>query len=175
MYFPKLTILNESKSMNDYLINKIDSWLASQSEMYVDYLNPLDFIEECQINRKLGFMIFGLCSSKALFKKQQSSPILKVKYILDCPNCDENITTFFSQNDIPDFEVECLEDRCEPFIPSLHPEKINIFFELLDEPIIEENEVLQIFEKKSQPPLTLAEGSEIRKLMWEAEESKIYE
>ncbi|MDQ7860578.1 hypothetical protein RCO48_04415 [Peribacillus frigoritolerans] len=87
------------------------------------------------------------------FEDEYVTPLLKVKYILDCPYCNDNVTTFFNKKEIPNYEVECLENHCDPFIPSLHPEKINIYFELLDQPIIDEEDVLGIFEKKGCSPL----------------------
>ncbi|XQY90686.1 hypothetical protein ACNRWW_14260 [Metabacillus sp. HB246100] len=179
MYFPKLTILNKSKLMNEYLIKQFDNWLASQSEMYTDYLNPLEFIEDCGINKKLGLSVFALSSSDKLFKGEKTTPLLRIKYIVDCPFCNGNVKTYYDQNNISNFEIECQEDYCEPFNPSDHPERINIFFELLDEPIIKDDDILQIYEKKSISPLTAADedirSDDLEELFWKAEEGKIFE
>ncbi|MCP3741418.1 hypothetical protein [Rossellomorea sp. BNER] len=178
MYFPKLNILKTNRLMNDYLINTFDGWLASQSEMYTDYLNPLEFVAECRVNKKLALSIFSLASSIKYFEshgesQDEKNPLLKVKYILDCPYCNENINTYFSRNDIPQDSICCKEDMCYSFLPADHPEKINIFFELLDDPILSVDDELSIYEKKPSPPLTVAdEDSDLLEAMWQNEERK---
>ncbi|CDO03111.1 hypothetical protein BN988_01611 [Oceanobacillus picturae] len=177
MYFPKLDILriNNIKAkykLNDFLIDSFDSWLANQSELYYDYLNPLEFINDYGINKKLGLSIFSVSSSEEIFISKESSPLLRIKYIVDCPCCDENVNTYYNNKDIPNYEINCYEEQCTNFIPANHPEKINIYFELLENPILDsfENDILSVYEKKPLAPLT-ASDPDITEELWRLEEN----
>lgn len=157
--------------MNNYLIKELDTWLANLPKRYFFYLNPLEFIEEANVNEDLGLRLFAYCASKEIFCEKKLTPLLKVKYIIDCPDCNEHVETYYHRDDIPDIEIECWEDYCDNFIPIQHPEKINIYFELLDSPIISNDGVLKIYEKKPSPPLTM----NIYDRFWENEEKRLNE
>ncbi|MFB5661573.1 hypothetical protein [Alteribacillus sp. HJP-4] len=169
MYFPKLEIIKTNKYMNDYLVNKFDSWLATQSEMYSDYLNPFSFIQESNIDKKLGLLVFALAASEEYFTA--TDPLLKIKYLVDCPNCLNNYKTYFDRKEIPNTYVGCETEECDDFNPSQHPERINIFFERLEKPIIKDDDALQIYEKVDVSPLTYAD-EDFEKCMWKLEEKK---
>jgi hypothetical protein len=169
MYFPKLETIKTHKKMNSFIVNKFDEWLASQSEFYTDYLNPLSFISECGINKKLGLLVFALSASNQIFK--EDSPLLKIKYVIDCPTCLNNNGTYYNRTDIPNDLIECFEEDCRFFNPSHHPERINIYFELLDYPKIETDDILQIYEKVPVPPFTNAD-EDIDIILWSIEEQK---
>src|SRR5690625_4738931 len=121
MYFPKLENIKKHNQMNTFLIEKFDAWLASQSEMYSDYLNPNSFIKECRINRKLGLLVFALATSDKYFSS--TDPLLRIKYIVDCPFCYENYSTYYDRLQIPTRSVQCDNESCESFNPSKHPER----------------------------------------------------
>lgn len=170
MYFPKLENIKKHDQMNAFVIKQFDEWLASKSEMYTDYLNPNLFIRECKINRKLGMLVFALSAAERYFPSDY--PLLKVKYILDCPSCIEHFDTYYSLTDIPNCIVECDNESCDSFNPQNHPERTNVFFELLDSPEFSIEEELKIFEKNNVPNLTVAD-EDFGKCLLEMEEEKI--
>lgn len=169
MFFPKLKHLCNYPGVNKFAIEQLDHWLAVQHEMHYDYLNPIEFINEVKVNRKIGLFIFALAANEDFFTKVNDTPPLRIKYILSCPYCDSHFKTYYSNKDIPNTFVNCCEDHCDPFNPSFHPEKIEIYYELLEYPIIMEDSILEVYEKVSSPPL-VAGDKDFIEAIWEIEE-----
>lgn len=133
MYFQKLEHLQKINGVNSFALNKLDEWLASKPIMEYDYLNPLDFSYQAVVNEDISLELFAKCSDSELFTQFQEGPLLKVKYIIGCPECDQSFQTFYSIDDIPREYSHCNDD-CVGFYPLYHRERIEIYFELLDVP-----------------------------------------
>lgn len=171
MYFLKLENIKKHNQMNEYLVKRFDTWLASQSEMYTEYLNPLSFVSDTRTNKKLGLLVFAIASSGKLL---DGNPLLRVKYLVDCPQCLSNYGAYYQNSEIPASFVECDEEECSTFIPKNHPERITIYFELLERPIILEDDVLDIYNKSNNQSLTAAD-EDVENMILVLEESKGYE
>jgi hypothetical protein len=169
MFFPKLEHLCNYNGVTKFVVKELDEWLASQPEMYYNYLNPLSFVSEVKINKKLGLTVFSLASREEFFKEFGEKPLLKIKYIVNCPSCDTHYATYHRNSDIPITFVNCIDDECQDFNPSFHPEKIEIYYELLERPIIEVDDLLDVYSKPSVPPL-LAGDEDFKRAIWEIEE-----
>ncbi|KZS48251.1 hypothetical protein AWU65_21105 [Paenibacillus glucanolyticus] len=153
MYFPKLEHLRKETKVIFTAVEKLDEWLALKPQMSTDYLNPLDFSYQASINEKIALNLFSICCNEKIFRKYEATPLLKVRYIVSCPNCHQPYQTFYSLEEIPREYIYCNDD-CDGFYPLRHPERIEIYFELLERPVIQAK-IPDIFDIPSTvPPLT---------------------
>jgi hypothetical protein len=170
MFFPKLEHLFSYPGMNEFIIKKFDQWLASQPEAYYDYLNPNAFINDTQVNKTLSLKLFALASKKDFFIQYSEDPLMKIKYILRCPTCDESYKTYYRKEDIPNEYINCFNEECDPFNPKWVPHRIEIYYELKDEPYVEEDNLLDLYEPSQIPPL-LADDRVLNDIFYELEEN----
>lgn len=161
MYFPKLKVLKDQGDLNNYIISDFDEWLASQRKMSYDYLNPYDFINERKKDEYLSLQLFSFSSNSGLFEKQSMTPLLKIKYIVNCPTCKNYVNTFYHKNEIPNDICCSYDDECGiEFNPYDYPHIIEIYFELLDAPIVTKS-FTDLFEKTPFPSKTLTASNDI--------------
>jgi hypothetical protein len=169
MFFPKLEHLINYPGMNEFIINKFDQWLASQPYAYYEYLNPNAFINDSKINRTLGLKIFALASKIDYFKQFSEEPLMKIKYIIHCPSCDESYKTYYNKSEIPNDFIHCFNDICDPFNPKWIPHKIEVYYELKEEPHLLEDDLLDVYLSSDFPPL-LADDKDQLSIFYELEE-----
>lgn len=169
MFFPKLEHLFNYPGMNEFVINKFDQWLASQPEAHYDYLNPFAFIKDANINKTLSLKIFALASKRDFFRQFTEEPLLKIKYIVRCPSCDESYKTYSNKNHIPNELVSCLDENCNLFNPQWSPHRIEIYYELKDDPKMTDDDLLEVYSMGDIPPL-LADDRDQISIFFELEE-----
>lgn len=122
MFFPTLGNLKMYK-IDDTLITQLDAWLGTRRKAVVDFLNPLQFSIDSQIDEQYAIYLFVMCTKPKI-------EVLKVKYILECPVCDKIQQVYFNPLEIPD-KFSCLE--CGSLV-KVHEDYINIWFELIKKP-----------------------------------------
>ncbi|KIL46429.1 hypothetical protein KP77_25560 [Jeotgalibacillus alimentarius] len=160
MFFPKLKILYQAPEVTKYIVNEFDRWLGTLSKMRYDYINPLDFATAAQVDNAMTLNLFSLCVDEEIFNKEDTTPLLRVKYIVECPFCGEHYKTYYNHQDIPNEYVQCHDESCEEFNPYESPHKIVIFFELLDSPEIPKSKQITIFDKTPASPSFSADDLE---------------
>jgi hypothetical protein len=110
-------------SIDEILFKKLDCWLGTRRLATRKFLNPLNFSIDTGIDAEVAMYIFALCT-------QTNINILKVKYVVECRNCNHICGKYYSTGDIPR-KISCSD--CGISI-DVNEDDIKIWFELIQEP-----------------------------------------
>jgi hypothetical protein len=123
MYFPTLNIMKKYK-VDEFLIRKLDIWLATRRKAVRKFLSPLQFSLDTDIDEDLSIDLFFICSEKDL-------ELLKFRTIVKCPNCDRIIGVYEEPTKIPS-SIYC--DECN-FNIKVNQDIVETYFELTQLPM----------------------------------------
>ncbi len=125
--------LNHLKNLKNYQFSKPDIdmlqwWLQTRKRNTWNYLNPLQYSIDCNINIETAIGLFLTCTHHKDVKT------FDVRSVAKCPNCDSVITVENGCIEITDFPSFCSE-CCLPIEETLMDNFTEIVFQLVVDPI----------------------------------------
>ncbi|MBA4535151.1 DUF5939 domain-containing protein [Brevibacillus halotolerans] len=120
MYFPLLRNLSKYQ-IDPVAINLLDSWLAIQRKATLKNLTPLRFSSQTNIDLDLAIDMFFCATNDKI-------GVLRSRYRVLCPHCNNFISLHFKYEDIPNEDVTCKECNYK-FIPYRSLDYVEIVFE----------------------------------------------
>ncbi|MFD2663353.1 hypothetical protein [Paenibacillus thailandensis] len=123
MYFPTLSTMSRFQ-IDEFLYNKLDIWLGTRRKAVRNFLSPIQFSLDCEIDQETSISLFVICTEKDI-------NLLKQRYVVECPCCQRLLGEYLAPADIP-FIIDCPE--CGKNI-KVNRDMIVIWFKLTQEPL----------------------------------------